>query len=60
MVQEAFDGVIGINEFEMGIDVVFIGVDIPRISHLETIDLLKKKKPELIIVVLTNDFVIKS
>ncbi len=55
-----FDGVIGVNEFDASFDLVIIDENTPRISYLETIELLKKKKPELMVFALLNSFVISS
>ena len=57
-VTPVFDGVIGVNEFDDSHDLVIIDVTTPRISWQETIRLLKKKKPELSVFVITNNIII--
>ena len=47
-VMTCFDGVIAVNNFEDDVDLLVIDINVPRISYLETIELLKKKKEKLI------------
>lgn len=49
-----FDGVIGVNEFDGSHDLAIIDVSTPRISWQETIRLLKKKKSDLSVFVITD------
>ncbi len=53
-----FDGVIGVNEIDDSYDLAIIDVSTPRISWQETISLLKKKKPELSVFVITDSVTI--
>ena len=53
-----FDGVIGVNEFDDSYDAIIIDYQVPRITYLETIQLLKKKKPNLFVFVLLDSFFI--
>lgn len=55
-----FDGVIGVNEFDVSFDLVLIDVSTPRISWQETISLLKKKKDDLSIFVITDSIIVPS
>ena len=54
----AFDSVIGVNEFDGFFDLVIIDVLTPRIQWKETINLLKKKKADLSIFVITDSILI--
>ena len=53
-----FDGVIGVNEFDNSFDLVIIDVSSPRISWQETVTLLKRKKPNLSVFVITDSILI--
>ena len=53
-----FDGVIGVNEFDNSYDLVIIDESTPRLSWKETISLLKKKKQDLSVFVITNSIYI--
>ena len=55
-----FDGVIGINEFDTSYDVVIINQELPRLSYLETTELLKEKKKDVKIFVLSEQPIISS
>ena len=58
VVKSVFDGVIGINEFEEDTDVLLIDSASPRISPLELVDTLKKKKESLkIVLIVDNGFI---
>lgn len=59
-VQVAFDGVIACNDFAEDTDVLFISSDTPRLPALEVVSLLKKRKPDLIAVLLLNDFAVSE
>ena len=50
----AFDGVIAVNDFDVSIDLLIINVASPRITYLETIELLKKKKNNLKVFLITD------
>lgn len=55
-----FDGVIAVNEFDSTYDLVFIDVSSPRISWQETITLLKRKKEDLKVFVITDSILIPT
>lgn len=59
-VVEAFDGAIAVNEFSDDIDVIFVDSDIPRVSYREVIELLKRKKENLKVVVLYDGILISK
>jgi len=57
-VQVAFDGVIAINEFDDGVDLVIIDENNPRIVFSETVNLLKQKKENLHFIALLDQLIV--
>lgn len=54
-VNAVFDGVIAFNEFDEQTDLLIVDFDVPRISYLEVISLLKKRKPDMRVAVILGD-----
>ncbi len=57
-VEDAFDGVIAINNFNDSFDLLIIDGDTPRVPCLEIIKLVKNKKKDIKVVVLMNDLIL--
>ncbi|MCR4879911.1 MAG: response regulator [Bacilli bacterium] len=59
-VEEAFDGVIALNNFDNSFDLLIIDGDTPRVPCFEVIKLIKNKKKNIRVIVLMNDSILNA